>query len=115
MEMLPLIIITSISAFVLFIGIYSWWKIFRKAGRPGWYAIIPFFNIYIYLKIAGMSGWTMFLLIIPIISLLPMIYLQHRIAKNFGKGVGFSLGLILIPIIFVPVLAFDDSVYRPIE
>ena len=90
--------------------IISLWKIFAKAGQPGWAAIIPIYNYYIWCKIVGRPGWWVLLLIVcfPIF----FIILCIDLAKSFGHGVGFALGLIFLGIIFFPVLAFGGSQYR---
>lgn len=97
-------------AIVIFI-IIVWWKIFTKAGRPGWAILIPFYNLYMMLKIAGKPGWWLILLIIPIVNFVIMILMVIGLAQNFGKGTGFVLGLIFLSIIFLPILAFGDAQY----
>ncbi len=91
--------------------IASMWVIFSKAGQPGWAAIIPIYNLYILLKIADRPGWWLILYIIPVVSLIISILVVVDIAKAFGKGVGFAVGMIFLPIIFYPILAFGDATY----
>ncbi len=98
-------------AFVIFY-IYVMWRIFEKAGQPGWAAIIPIYNIYILLKIAKKPGWWLILMFIPLINIIIGIIVAIDIAKNFGKDVGFGIGLILLGFIFWPILAFDNSTYK---
>lgn len=99
-----------VGAVVGLLIIISLWKIFAKAGQPGWAAIIPIYNYYIWCKIVGRPGWWVLLLIVcfPIF----FIILCIDLAKSFGHGVGFALGLIFLGIIFFPVLAFGGSQYR---
>ncbi len=92
--------------------IAGFWKTFSKAGEPGWAAIIPIFNTYIMLKIAGRPWWWLILLIIPIVSFVVWIVASVDIAKSFGKGTGFGIGLALLPFIFFPVLGFGDAQYQ---
>ncbi|NUQ53183.1 MAG: signal peptidase I [Phycisphaerales bacterium] len=92
--------------------IAGFWKTFAKAGEPGWAAIIPIFNTYIMLKIAGRAWWWLVLLIIPIVSLVVWIVASVDIAKSFGKGTGFGIGLALLPFIFYPILGFGDAQYQ---
>ena len=87
----------------------SWWRIFQKAKLPGRGAIIPFYNIYLILKLAGKPNWTWWLLFPPVLWIL-MIVAQFKIAEKFGKGTGFALGLWFLPVIFYPILAFSKDV-----
>lgn len=100
--------------FILLIGIVSvaaYWKMYAKAGYPGWAALVPIYNIYIMVKIAGKPGWWMVLMFIPIVSIIILIIINIGIAQNFGKGIGYGLGLTLLPLIFVPVLGFGSAQY----
>jgi hypothetical protein len=98
----------------LVIGIFfvvCWWKIFTKAGKPGWAILIPFYNLYMMLKVAGKPGWWLILFFIPLVNFIILILMIVGLAQNFGKGTGFILGLIFLSIIFIPILAFGDSKY----
>jgi hypothetical protein len=88
------------------------WKIFTKAGQPGWAAIIPIYNWYILCKIVGRPGWWVILLLIPFINFIIGIILCIDLAKSFGKGVGFGIGLILLGVIFFPILGFGSAQYQ---
>ncbi|MBS4000103.1 MAG: hypothetical protein KGZ71_06445 [Desulfobulbaceae bacterium] len=96
---------------LLLIVIVSFWKIFEKAGEPGWAALIPIYNIIIMLKIVGRPIWWIVLLLIPFVNIIFGIILYLDLAKSFNKGTGFAVGLILLSIIFLPILAFDSSEY----
>lgn len=89
----------------------SMWKVFDKAGQPGWGAIVPIFNIYLMCKIANRPAWWMVLFFIPVVSLIAFAVLSFDIAKAFGKGAGFGLGLFLLGFIFYPILAFGSAEY----
>jgi hypothetical protein len=91
--------------------IASLWKVFTKAGEPGWASIIPIYNTIVMLKIAGKPWWWFILMLIPLVGLVVMIMAIVALAKNFGKGVGFAIGLIILPFIFFPILAFGDATY----
>jgi len=91
--------------------IVAMWRIFSKAGKPGWASLIPFYNTYVMLTIAGKPGWWLVLFFIPIVNLVISILALVALAKTFGKGGGFVVGLIFLPIIFWPILAFDSSKY----
>jgi hypothetical protein len=102
--------------FMLFaIGIFfivCYWKIFTKAGQPGWAIFVPFYSLFVFLRIINKPWWYFFLFMIPIYGwfILPIICV-HRLSLSFGKSAGFTLGLIFISIVFVPILAFDNSTY----
>ena len=94
------------------IGIVSMWKLFTKAGQPGWASIIPIYNLYILCKISGKPGWWLILMFIPFVNFIILILLFLGLAKSFGKGAGFGLGLVFLGIIFLPILAFGDARYQ---
>ena len=98
---LALVVLTIVSA----------WKVFVKAGQPGWGCLIPIYNAYLMLKIAGKPGWWLILFFIPVVSLVIYIIAVVAFAASFGKGVGFALGLIFLGFIFLPILAFGDAQY----
>jgi len=89
----------------------AWWRIFQKAGEPGWASIIPIYNVLVMLKIAGKPLWWFFLLLIPIAGFVVALIVLFAVARRFGKGAGFALGLIFIPPIFCPLLAWGDARY----
>ena len=89
----------------------SVWKIFTKAGQPGWAAIIPIYNVIVLLKIIGKPWWWILGFLIPIVNFIVMILMAVGLAKVFGKGTGFAIGLILLGFIFYPMLAFGDATY----
>lgn len=89
------------------------WKVFVKAGQPGWGAIIPIYNAYLLIKIAGRPGWWLLLLFIPLVNFVILILVAIDVAKNFGKGAGFGLGLAFLGFIFYPLLGFGDAQYQP--
>jgi Family of unknown function (DUF5684) len=92
--------------------IVAMWKIFSKAGQPGWASIIPIYNMYIWCKIVGRAGWWVILLFIPFVNFVIAIILCIDLAKSFGKGVGFGIGIVLLGIIFLPILAFSGATYQ---
>lgn len=97
-------------AIMIFV-IVSLWKVFTKAGQPGWAIFIPIYNAYVMLKIAGKPGWWLILMFIPIVSIVVGIVVLVALAQNFGKGAGFAVGLLFLPFIFYPILAFGDAQY----
>lgn len=87
------------------------WKIFAKAGQPGWAAIVPIYNMYVWTKVVGRPWWWLLLMFIPIVGLVIAIILSLDLAKSFGKGVGFGIGLVLLGFIFIPLLGFGSDKY----
>ncbi len=96
---------------VMVVMIAALWKVFVKAGKPGWAVLIPIYNAYVFLQIAGKPGWWLVLLFIPLINIVAGIIALASLAKKFGKGTGFVVGLILLPFIFYPILGFGDAQY----
>ncbi len=93
---------------LLIIGL---WKMFEKAGEPGWTSIIPLVNIYKLYKIGWGCGWLFLLTVIPIVNLVFHIVLSIKLAKSYGMGAGFAVGLIFLPSIFYMILGFSDARY----
>lgn len=93
---------------IMFISI---WKIFTKAGKPGWASIIPIYNTVVILEIAKKPVWWVILMFIPFVNILIWFIVLNEVSKAFGKGVGFTLGLIFLPFIFYPILGFGSAQY----
>jgi hypothetical protein len=102
-----------VSVAVALLMIASMWKIFVKAGKPGWAAIVPIYNFIVLLEIAGKPAWWIILLIVPVVNFIIVIMLSVSLAKKFGKGVGYGLGLAFLGVVFYPMLGFGDSRYDP--
>src|SRR5262249_5142191 len=92
--------------------IASLWRLFSKAGAPGWASLVPLYNIYVLTRIAGKPGWWTVLQFIPLVNFIVGILICLGLAKNFGRGSGFAMGLMFLGFIFVPILAFGDSQYE---
>lgn len=102
---------TIISLVIAAAVIAGLWKVFTKAGEPGWAAIVPIYNTYILLKIAGKPWWWLLLLLIPFVNFVVAILALIALAQAFGKGTGFALGLIFLSPIFIPILGFGSAQY----
>jgi len=89
------------------------WKTFEKANQPGWGAIVPVYNIILMLRVAGKPLWWLLLMLIPVISLVPAVAVPFAIAKNFQKGLGYGLGLLVLPFVFYPILGFGSAEFDP--
>ncbi|MCX6723694.1 MAG: DUF5684 domain-containing protein [Candidatus Staskawiczbacteria bacterium] len=98
--------------FVAFIFV-TMWIIFKKANQPGWAAIIPVYNIVVMLQIVRKPTWWVILSFVPLVNIIIGLIVMYEFAKVFGKGFGFFLGMLFLPIIFYPILAFGKSVYMP--
>ena len=105
----PVVSIASLAISVLLI--VAMWKIFQKAGKPGWAAIVPFYNVYTIFEITWGSGWRFLMLLIPFYNIILAIQTQVKLARAFGKSGGFAVGLIFLPYVFQPILGFDGSAY----
>ena len=103
----------SLIVFVLII--VSYWKIFEKAGKPGWAAIVPIYNLVVLFEVAKAPLWLLILVLVPILNFITafpvFIYIAVKLAKAFGKDIGFALLLIFVPFIGYPLLAFSDAEY----
>ncbi len=95
----------------LILLIAAGWKINVKAGQPGWACIVPIYVTIISLRIIGKPGWWFFLLLVPVVNFIIFIIMAIELAKVFGKGTGFGIGLLLLPFIFNPILGFGKSEY----
>ena len=91
--------------------VLSLWKVFAKAGKPGWAAIVPIYNIIVLLEIVGRPLWWIILLFVPFANIVVAIMIYVGLAKAFGKGGGYGIGLLLLPFIFLPMLAFGSAQY----
>ena len=100
------------SLIIMLVSVISMWKIFNKAGRPGWAAIVPIYNMITLLDVAGYDWWYLLLFLIPIVNIIVMFKVYISLANNFGKSTGFGVGLVLFNIIFMPILAFGSSEYE---
>ena len=94
---------------LIVVSLAGLWKTFDKAGLPGWGAIIPIYNIYLLCKVAGRPGWWVLLYLIPCVSVIVAIIVCLDIAKAFGKGALFGVGLAFLSFIFFPILGFGSA------
>lgn len=98
---------------ILVIAIIGCWKVFEKAGQPGWAILIPLFNVYIILKIAGRPGWWLLLYFVPIVNFIVAIVVAIDVAKAFGQGAAFGFFLLfLFAGIGYLILGFGNYQYR---
>ena len=96
---------------IIVLVIAGFWKVFTKAGEAGWQSIIPIWNIIVLLRIVGRPAWWVILFIIPLVNIVISLIVALNLAKSFGKGGGFGVGLWLLSFIFYPVLGFGSATY----
>jgi uncharacterized membrane protein len=107
---IPVGLILFILALVV-LQIIAMWKIFEKAGQPGWAAIVPIYNWYIMLKVVGKPGWWLLLFLVPLVNIVFLIWTYNMLSKSFGKDEAFTVGLILLGLIFFCILGFGPAKY----
>lgn len=100
-----------ISTILTIVVIIIYWTIYEKAGKPGWAAIVPIYNLIVFLDIVERPRWWFVLLLIPLVSIVVGLIVMFDLARVFGKGPGFAIGLILLSPLFLLILAFDSSQY----
>ncbi len=105
-------IINLMSLAFAVLAIIGIWKVFTKAGKPGWAAIIPIYNVIVILEIVGRPIWWILLLLIPCVNFVVAIMLGIDMARSFGKSEAFGVGLALLGFIFYPILGFGSAQYR---
>ncbi len=105
-------IILFVYLVIAVLAIAGIWKTFAKAGKPGWAAIIPIYNVIVLLEIAGRPLWWIILFFIPFVNIIVPFIVMIDIAAKFGKGAGFGIGLALLGFIFFPILGFGDARYQ---
>ncbi|MGL6279044.1 MAG: DUF5684 domain-containing protein [Gaiella sp.] len=103
-------LVIYIAIYVLFVA--GLWQTFVKAGEEGWKAIIPIWNTLVMLKIVGRDWWWIILMLIPIVGFVIWIIVSLDLAKSFGRGTGFGVGLALLPLIWYPILGFGQDAYK---
>lgn len=96
---------------ILVVMVAGLWKVFDKAGKPGWAAIIPIYNIIILLDIVGKPTWWIILMLIPFVNFIIAIILCHQLSLSFGQGMGMTILLIILPFVALPVLGFGSAKY----
>ena len=107
---LPIIgIVSSILGLLMIISI---WKVFKKAGKPGWASIVPIYNTVVLIEVAGLPLWYFILFLIPFVNIYAYFKIHIEIAHKFGKGTGFGVLSIFFPIICLPILAFGKCKYE---
>lgn len=94
------------------IALVGCWKLFTKAGKPGWAAIIPIYNSFVLMQIIKKPWWWLLLLFIPFVSLIITLVISIELAKAFGKSTIFGVILLWLFPIGILILGFDKSKYQ---
>lgn len=104
-----LVLVVELAVFAVVIA--GMWKLFVKAGQPGWAAIVPIYNTYVMTQIVGRPILWFILTFIPCVNFVAMVLIMIDLAKSFGKSTGYAIGMVLLPFIFIPMLGFGDAQY----
>ena len=92
------------------------WKVFEKAGKPGWAAIVPIYNTVVLYQVSGLNPWLLLLYLVPVVNYIAMfvlsIMLAGKLVKAFGKGTGFAIGIFFLQPLFTLILGFGDAKYE---
>ena len=111
-ELIKQVVQSVVLAVVAVIEIAAIWRIFVKAGQPGWASIVPIYNVVLLLRITGKPTWWVILMLVPLVNIVIAIIETVALAKVFGKGGGYAIGLIFLPFVFLPMLAWGDAQYQ---
>ena len=106
------ILISIIYLAVIVLMVASQWKVYQKAGQPGWACLVPFYNIIILLQIIEKPIWWLLMMFIPFVNIYFAVVISIELAKKFNKETGFGIGLVFLPFVFYPMLAFGDATYN---
>ena len=100
-----LVVVVAVIGILFLLMVLSWWKIFSKCNQAGWKVLVPFLNLITLTKILDKPiWWVAIYLIFPVGHIL----VSLQIAKLFDKKNIFAIGMILLPFVFYPLLAFTD-------
>ena len=106
-EIFSLMLLVMLPFIILIIA--SMWTLYKKANKPGWAAIVPIYNTLTLLEIIRKPWWWLFLVMIPGVGIIWGIWATNLFVKSFGKDEGFTVGVLLLPVVFYPILAFSKS------
>jgi hypothetical protein len=107
---LVFVFVFFIFIFIFIITVAGMWKVFEKAGKPGWAAIIPIYNYIVMAEISGKPSWWGVMVLIPFAGIVFSIWLMNVTIKSFGKDEGYTIGAIFLPFVFWPILGFSKNI-----
>ena len=99
---------------VVGVMIAGMWMTFVKAGQPGWWTVLPVFNLVGIIRVAGEPMRFLWFMLIPVVNIVLLVGLYLRLARFFGKGAWFGWGLVFLPFVFFPVVGFGKADYQPV-
>ena len=97
------------------LGIVAQWKLFTKAGKPGWGCLIPFYNSYCLMDMAFGNGWLFLLGFVPCVNLILSVMFCFKLASAFRMGTAFGFGLLFLNPIFILILGLGDYQYYGVD
>lgn len=97
---------------IMVLTIAGMWKTFEKAGQPGWGCLIPIYNIYLMTKMTDKPAWWIIMFFIPLVNIVFCVMLYNELVKRFGQGIGYTIGILLLPFVFFPMLGFGSAQYN---
>jgi hypothetical protein len=106
------LVFLGVGLLFLLILIAAFWKVFEKAGEAGWKSLIPLYNLYVLLRIAGCPGWWLLMFFLPVINIYFTVVMHIRLAAKFGKGALYGFALCFLGFIFFPLLGFGSAIYE---
>jgi hypothetical protein len=109
------LLIAMLSTGLVALGVAGMWRVFEKAGQPGWACLVPIYNFVVLLRIAGERWWCILLMIIPGVNIIVHYLVTRDVARRFGKGALFALGLWCAGFVFYPILGFGRAEYEPLN
>lgn len=110
---LPPWAVPAATAVLALIALAGCWRVYRKAGQPGWGVLVPLYNLFLLVRIANCSVWWFILLLVPGVNLVIFVLLCIQVSRNFDRGLIFGLGLAFLGVLFYPLLGFSRARYQP--
>lgn len=104
-------LVAVLFAALLFLMLVPTWKIFEKAGQSGWKCLIPIYSAYVLVEIAALPWWVFLGFFVPVLNFIVAIIVMYHLSQRFGHGMGYALGMIFLPFIFLPIVGYGKSVY----
>ena len=104
-----------IACIALFLGILTlaaMWQTYKKAGKPGWSALVPIYNLYTFVKMAGRPGWVLLLYFIPLVNVMTAIVIHIDVAHAFKKSTAFGVMSFFLPFVGYWILGYGDAKYK---
>jgi hypothetical protein len=106
-------IFVFLAAAITVVGVLGMWRVYEKAGQPGWACLVPIYNLIVWLEIAGERWWCILLYLIPGLNVIIHFLVTRDVARRFGRGPLFALGLCCAGFLFYPMLGFGPARYEP--